>query len=63
MKWQLKPVCEVAFVKIAAYKQNRKSRNVDFQGVIDQAEHTFQWSQGTANCSCGRWTLRGTSLE
>jgi hypothetical protein len=33
------------------------------QSVSERPKHMFQWSQGTASCSCGRWTLWKATQE
>jgi len=45
------------------YKANSKTESTYNQGLTDLANHTFQWSRGTATCSAGGWTLWGASLE
>ncbi len=45
------------------YKTNPKTEYTYNQVLIDHAKHTFQWSRGTATCSCGHWTLWGASLD
>ena len=50
-------------MKKSAYKGNSKIEYQAFQSVRDEAKHTFQWSRGTATCSCGHWTLWRASLE
>jgi hypothetical protein len=42
---------------------NPENENVVFQSVTERPKHMFQWSQGTATCSCGRWTLWKATLE
>lgn len=50
-------------MKSVAYNRNPRIEPEEFQGLTDQANHTFQWSRGTATCSCGQWTLWGASLD
>ena len=45
------------------YKANLKTESTYKQVLTYEAKHTFQWSRGTATCSCGWWTLWGASLE
>jgi hypothetical protein len=45
------------------YKANLKTKPTCNQVLTGEAKHTFQWSRGTATCSCGWWTLWGASLE
>ena len=45
------------------YKANSKTEYTYNQVLTYEAKHTFQWSRGTATCSCGWWTLWGASLE
>lgn len=51
------------FVESATHKQKSKNETRDYQSLRGQANHTFQWSRGTATCACGRWTLWGASLN
>jgi hypothetical protein len=50
-------------MKKSAYKANAKTNREVYSTVTDQANHTFQWSRGTATCSCGHWTLWNDTLE
>ena len=45
------------------YKANPKSESTYNHVLTHEAKHTFQWSRGTATCSCGWWTLWGASME
>ena len=45
------------------YRANLKTKHTYNQVLVDEAKHSFQWSRGTATCSCDQWTLRGASLE
>ena len=45
------------------YKTNLKTKPTYNQVLTGEAKHMFQWSRGTATCSCGWWTLWGSSLE
>jgi hypothetical protein len=50
-------------MKKSSHISNAKTNSEVSQSVTDQANHTFQWSRGTATCSAGGWTLWGASLE
>ena len=43
--------------------RGQKTESEQYQAVTHRAKHKFQWSRGTATCSCGRWTLWGANLE
>ena len=53
------PISEVRPVKKTAHKANPQIEPAPYEVLRDKATHAFQWSQGTATCSCGRWTLWG----
>jgi Protein of unknown function (DUF3987) len=57
-----KSIEKITFKRIAMYKANLKAESTYNQVLIGQAKHTFQWSRGTATCSCGHWTLWHSSL-
>jgi len=46
-------------MKMSSPTSNAQTENTSNHQVSERAKHTFQWSQGTATCSCGRWTLWG----
>ena len=50
-------------MKNTSLEPNAETRTALKQGVTERPKHQFLWSQGVANCSCGRWTLWGASLE
>lgn len=50
-------------MKKTSHIENAKSQIEKIQWFTDQANHTFQWSRGTATCACGCWTLWGASLK
>ena len=58
-----KPIAEVIYMKKSSHMTIPITENKASQQVTEWAKHQFQWSQGTATCSCGRWTLWGASLE
>jgi hypothetical protein len=42
---------------------NPENEGVVFQSVTERPKHMFQWSLGTAGCSCGQWKLWNATLE
>jgi len=48
-------------MKKSSYKANINTNCEVYQIVTGLANHTFQWSRGTATCSCGHWKLWGSS--
>jgi hypothetical protein len=54
---------EIGQMKMSLPGTNERTATVVNQYVSERAKHAFQWSRGTATCSCGHWTLWGASLE
>jgi hypothetical protein len=42
---------------------NPENEIVASQSLTERPKHLFQWAQGTATCSCGRWSLWKATLE